>query len=41
MAPQSKRGEELKKKPPNVTKASSQTPTKVLTCYYVVIKVQR
>jgi hypothetical protein len=30
-----------KNKPPNGTKANSQTPTKFLVCYFFVIKVQR
>jgi len=30
-----------KNKPPNATKAGSQTPKKFLVCYYVVIKVPR
>jgi len=42
MAPQSIRGQELKKKkPPNHTKTNSQIPTKFLVSCYVVIIVQR
>jgi hypothetical protein len=42
MAPQSRRGQKLKKnKPLNVTKTSSQTPTKFLVYYFVVIRVLR
>jgi hypothetical protein len=29
------------KKPPNATKADSQTPTKFFICYFVVVKVPR
>jgi hypothetical protein len=41
MAPQSRGGQEFKKKPPNVTKTGSQTPTKFLVCCSITIKVQR
>jgi hypothetical protein len=41
MAPQSKGGQKLQKKPPDATNASSQTPKKILVCSYVVIKAQR
>jgi hypothetical protein len=42
MALQSRRGQELKKnKPPNATKANSQTPTKFLVCCYVDVKVKK
>jgi hypothetical protein len=42
MAPQSRGGQKLKKKKPlNATKASSQTPKKILVCYSIAIKVQR
>jgi len=30
-----------KKKSPNTTKANSQTPKKILVCYFVVIKVKK
>jgi hypothetical protein len=42
MARQS-RGDQIfkKNKPPNATKVDSQTPTKFLACFFVVIKVQR
>ncbi len=39
MAPQSRGGS--KNKPPNATKANSQTPTKFLVCCFVAIKIQR
>jgi len=39
MAPQSRRGQKLKKNNPlDVTKASSQTLKKFLVCFYVAIK---
>ncbi len=41
MAPQSKGGQKLKKKPSNTTKANSQTCKKFLVCCFVVTKVQR
>jgi hypothetical protein len=41
MAPQSRGGQELKKKPPNVTKIGSQTPTKFLVCCSIDIIFQR
>jgi hypothetical protein len=42
MAPQSRGGQKLKKnKPPNVIKASSKTPKKILICCFVAIKVQK
>jgi hypothetical protein len=34
-------GQKLIKKPPNVTKANSQAPKKILVCCFVVIKVQK
>jgi hypothetical protein len=39
MAPQNKRVKNLKNKSPNVTKASSQTPTKFLVCFFIVVRV--
>ncbi len=30
-----------KNKPPNATKAGSQTPTKFLVCCFVVVRIQR
>jgi hypothetical protein len=41
MAPQSKGGQELQKKPPNATMADSQTPTKLFVCCSIVIKVPK
>jgi hypothetical protein len=41
MAPQSKGGQELKKKPLNITKVSSQTPKNFLVCCCVDIRVER
>jgi hypothetical protein len=41
MAPQNKRVKNSKNKPPNVIKASSQTPTKFLVFYFVVAKFLR
>jgi hypothetical protein len=41
MAPQNRRVKNPKNKPPNVTKASSQTPAKLLICCFVVVRVPR
>jgi hypothetical protein len=41
MASQCKGGQELKNKPLNTTKATSQTPQKIIVCCYVAIIVQR
>jgi hypothetical protein len=39
MAPQSKKGQKTQKnKPPNATKANSQTLTNFLICCYVLLK---
>jgi hypothetical protein len=38
MAPQSRGGQKLQKKPLNTTKANSQTPKKILICCFVVIE---
>jgi hypothetical protein len=39
MAPQTRGGQNSKKKPPNATKASSKTPTKFFVCFYIVVRV--
>jgi hypothetical protein len=39
MAPQNRGGQNLKKKPSNATKASSQTPKIKFVCCFIVIKV--
>ncbi len=42
MAPQNIGGSKTQKnKPPNVSKVSSQTPTKFLVCISITIRVQR
>jgi hypothetical protein len=41
MALQNRGVKNSKNKSPNVTKASSQTPTKFLVCYFIVVRVQR
>jgi hypothetical protein len=41
MVPQNRRVMNSKNKPPNATKAGSQTPTKFLICCFVVVKIQR
>ncbi len=38
MAPQSRRGQEFKKNPPNATKIGSQTPTKFFACALLLLK---
>jgi hypothetical protein len=35
-----KAGQKLKKNPPNIIKASSQTPKKFFVCYSVAVRVQ-
>jgi hypothetical protein len=40
MAPQNIKVKILKNKPPNATKANSQTPIKFLVCCFVVVRVQ-
>jgi hypothetical protein len=39
MAPQNKEVKNSKNKPPNVTKANPETPTKLFICCFVVVKV--
>ncbi len=42
MAPQSKGGKKTQKnKPANATKANSQTPKKLLVCYFLVIRIKK
>ncbi len=41
MAPQNRGVGNLENKPPNVTKADSDTPTKLFICCFIVVKVQR
>jgi hypothetical protein len=41
MAPQNRGVKNSKNKPPNATKAGSQTPTKFLICCFFVAKVER
>jgi hypothetical protein len=41
MALQNRGVKNSKNKPPNVTKANFQTPTKFLVCWFVVVIVQR
>jgi hypothetical protein len=41
MALQNKEVKNSKNKPPNVTKANSQTPTKFLVGFFIIVRVQR
>jgi hypothetical protein len=41
MALQKKRVKNSKNKPPNVTKAHSQTPIKFLVCCFIVVRIQK
>jgi hypothetical protein len=41
MAPQNRKVKNSKNKPPNVTKAHSQTPIKFLVCCFIIVRVPK